>query len=116
MSPTSIRRLLAEAGLEPAPRRSGPSWREFLSSQAASVVACDFFTVEAILLRHLDVLFFIAQGSRRVWLADCTRTPTAAWVTEQARNFGLDFSESGMRFLIGDRDSKSQRPIRRGLR
>ena len=111
VSPTSIRRLLARAGLEPAPRRGGPSWREFLSSQAASVVACDFFTVETILLRRFYVLFFIAHGSRRVWLAGCTRNPTGEWVTQQARNVSLDFRESGMRFLIRDRDSKYSGPF-----
>jgi putative transposase len=51
VSPTTIRRLLARAGLGPAPRRSGPGWREFLRAQAASIVACDFFTVESALLR-----------------------------------------------------------------
>jgi putative transposase len=48
VSPTTIRRLLARAGLEPAPRRAGPSWREFLRAQAASIVACDFFMVEGL--------------------------------------------------------------------
>jgi transposase InsO family protein len=106
VSPTSIRRLLAQARLEPAPRRSGPSWREFLRSQAAGIVASDFFTVETILLRRFYVLSFIAHASRRVWLAGCTRNPTGEWVTQQARNLGLDFSESDVRFLIRDRDSK----------
>jgi len=100
------RRLLARAGLEPAPRRSGLSWREFLRAQAASIVACDFFTVETVFLRRLYVLFFIAHGSRRVWLAGCTTNPTGEWVTQQARNLGLDFSDAGIRFLIRDRDSK----------
>ena len=85
VSPTSIRRLLARAGLEPAPRRAGPSWREFLRVQAAGVVACDFFTVESVFLRRYYVLFFIAHASRRVWLAGCTKNPTGAWVTQQAR-------------------------------
>jgi putative transposase len=66
VSPTSIRRLLARARLEPVPRRSGPSWREFLRAQAASIVACDFFTVESLFLRRYYVLFFIAHASRRV--------------------------------------------------
>ncbi len=44
VSPTSVRRVLARAGLEPAPRRSGPSWPEFLRAQAGSIVACDFFS------------------------------------------------------------------------
>jgi putative transposase len=104
--PTSIRRLLSRAGLEPAPRRGGPSWREFLRAQAASVIACDFFTVETILLRRFYVLFFVAHANRRVWLAGCTQNPTGEWVTQQARNLGRDFSDHGARFLIRDRDSK----------
>jgi putative transposase len=106
VSPTSIRRLLARAKLEPAPRRPGPSWREFVRAQAASIVACDFFTVESVLLRRYYVLFFIAHASRRVWLAGCTTNPTDAWVTQQARNFGLDFADQRVRFLIHDRDGK----------
>jgi putative transposase len=106
VSPTSIRRLLAQAKLEPAPRRSGPTWRAFLRSQAASIVACDFFTVETVLLRRYYVLFFIAHASRRVWLAGCTKNPSGDWVTQQARNLGLNFSEQRVRFLIRDRDSK----------
>src|SRR6266511_5290067 len=82
-SPTSIRRLLARARLEPAPRRAGPNWREFLRGQAASIVACDFFTVESLFLRRYYVLFFIAHESRSVWLAGCTTNPTGAWVTQQ---------------------------------
>lgn len=111
VSPTSIRRLLAQARLEPAPRRAGPSWREFLRSQAAGIIACDFFTVETVLLSRFYVLFFIEHASRRVWLAGCTRNPTGEWVTQQARNLGLDFSESGVRFLIRDRDSKYSGPF-----
>ena len=106
VSPTTIRRLLARAGLGPAPRRSGPSWREFLRAQAASIVACDFFTVESVLLRRYYVLFFIAHASRRVWLAGCSSSPTGAWVTQQARNVGLDLADEGVRCLIRDRDSK----------
>jgi hypothetical protein len=75
VSPTTIRRLLARAGLGPAPRRSGPGWREFLRAQAASIVACDFFTVESVLLRRSYVLFFIAHASRRVWLGGCSSNP-----------------------------------------
>jgi transposase InsO family protein len=111
VSATSIRRLLVQARLEPAPRRAGPSWREFLRAQAASIVACDFFTVESVCLRRYYALFFIAHGSRRVWLAGCTANPTGPWVTQQARNLGLNFSEHGVRFLIRDRDSKHSGPF-----
>src|SRR6266508_82243 len=55
VSPSTVRRLLARAELGPAPRRSGPSWREFLRAQAASVVACDFFCVETASLRRYYV-------------------------------------------------------------
>jgi len=112
VSATSIRRLLAQAKLEPGPRRDGPSWREFLHAQAASIIACDFFTVESLFLRRYYALFFIAHGSRRVWLAGCTANPTGAWVTQQARNLGLDFSDQGMRFLIRDRAERFVRTVR----
>ena len=82
-----------------------------MRAQAASIVACDFFTVESLFLRRYYVLFFIAHGSRRVWLAGCTANPTGAWVTQQARNLGLDFSDQGVRFLIRDRDSKYSGPF-----
>jgi transposase InsO family protein len=75
------------------------------------MIACDFLTIETILLRRFYVLFFIAHGNRRVWFAGCTRNPTGEWVTQQARNLGLDFRESGARFLIRDRDSKYSGPF-----
>ena len=111
MSPTSVRRLLARTQLGPAPRREGPSWREFLRAQAAGIVACDCFTVETAFLRRYYVLFFIAHASRRIWFAGCTRNPTGAWVTQQARNLGLDFADQGVRFLVRDRDSNYSGPF-----
>jgi putative transposase len=72
----------------------------------ASVIACDFFTVETILLRRFYVLFLIELGSRRVHLAGCTTNPTGAWVTQQARNLSFTGLFERMRFLIHDRDSK----------
>jgi putative transposase len=106
VSPSTVRRLLLAAGLKPAPRRNGPSWREFLRQQAASVLACDFFTVETMTLRRYYVLFFIELGSRRVHLAGCTSNPTGAWVAQQARNLSFSGLLERTRFLIHDRDSK----------
>jgi transposase len=106
VSPSTVRRLLLGAGLKPAPRRAGPSWREFLRQQAASTLACDFFTVETLALRRYYVLFFIELGSRRVHLAGCTTNPTGGWVTQQARNLSFSGVFERMRFLIHDRDSK----------
>jgi putative transposase len=62
---TTIRTLLRRHGLGPAPRRTGPTWAQFLRAQADGVVACDFFTVETIRLKTLYVLFFIHLSSRR---------------------------------------------------
>jgi transposase InsO family protein len=106
VSASTVRRLLLAAGLEPAPRREGPSWRDFLRLQAASTLACDFFTVETISLRRFYVLFFIELESRRVHLAGCTTNPTGSWVTQQARNLSFSGVFERMRFLIHDRDSK----------
>jgi transposase InsO family protein len=106
LSPSTVRRLLASAGLKPAPRQAAVSWPAFLRQQAASMLACDFFTVETVTLRRLYVLFFIELGSRRVHLAGCTTNPTGAWVVQQARNLSFTGLLERTRFLIHDRDSK----------
>ncbi len=106
LSPSTVGRLLASAGLEPAPRRTELSWPAFLRQQATSMLACDFFTVETVALRRLYVLFFIELRSRRVHFAGCTTNPTGAWVVQQARNLSFTGLFERMRFLIHDRDSK----------
>src|SRR5206468_7865430 len=98
--------ILLANRLGPAPRRSGPSWRDFLRQQAARMIACDFFTVETISLRRFYVLCFIELETRRVHLAGCTVNPTGAWVTQQARNLSFTGIFERIRFLIHDRDSK----------
>jgi len=106
-----VRNLLRQAGLGPAGKRAGLSWREFLRAQAQSMLAVDFFTVETISLRRLYVLFFIDLGSRRVHLAGCTPNPDSAWVSQQARQLAWSLPERAtpVRFLIRDRDSKFTR-------
>jgi putative transposase len=106
VSPSTVRRILLAAGSGPAPRCSGMSWQQFLRQQAASMLACDFFTIETISLRRFYVLIFIELKSRRVHLAGCTTNPTGAWVTQQARNLSFTGVFERMRFLIHDRDSK----------
>jgi transposase InsO family protein len=106
VSPSTVRRILLANQLGPAPRRSGPSWRQFLRQQAATMLACDFFTVETLSLRRFYVLFFIELESRRVHLAGCTTNPTGGWVTQQARNLSFTGLFERMRFLVHDRDSK----------
>jgi len=110
---TTIRSLLRMARLGPAPRRSGPSWTEFLRAQADGIIACDFFTVETAWLRTLYVLLFIGLGSRRIHLSTSTAHPDSAWVTQQARNLAMDLADRSRptRFLIRDRDAKFSRPF-----
>src|SRR5207247_3940047 len=100
------RSILGGAGVGPAPRRSGPSWREFLRTQAQGMVACDFFTVETAWLRTLYVLFVIEHESRRVHLAGVTAHPDGVWMRQQGRNLAVEEQLASVRFLLHDRDTK----------
>jgi hypothetical protein len=108
VSATSVRTILRRHHLGPAPRRGGPSWTQFLRTQAAGMLACDFLTVETIGLTRLYVLFVIELEHRRVHLAGITAHPTGAWVTQAARNLAMDLDEHAhrFRFFIRDRDGK----------
>jgi putative transposase len=105
ISPSTVRRIVISAGLKPAPRRDGPTWREFLHAQAAGILACDFFCVDTIRLRRVYVLFFIELETRRVHLAGITEHPTGSWVAQQARNLALTDTLDRSPFLIRDRDT-----------
>jgi putative transposase len=107
VSATTVKKILRQEQLGPVGKRRGPTWREFLRSQAASVIAVDFFTVDTVWLRRLYVLFFIELASRRVHVAGCTAHPDAEWVTQQARQVTWTLSQpQTVRFLIRDRDRK----------
>jgi len=105
---STIGKVLRTHSLDPAPRRSSATWRQFLCQQAASIVACDFFSVDTVSLRRLYVLFFIHHGTRRVFLAGITTHPTWEWVTQCARNVSADLREAGLavKDVLRDRDAK----------
>jgi putative transposase len=108
LAPSTVWQILKDAGIDPAPRRSGQTWRAFLDAQEKTILAVDFFHVDTVFLKRLYVLFFVEHGSRRVHLAGITAHPAGEWVAQQARNLlmNLDDQAEGLKFLIRDRDTK----------
>jgi transposase InsO family protein len=108
VSKTTVAMVLRRHGLPPAPRRSGPTWTEFLRTQAKGILATDFFTVDTVTLRRFYVLLVIEIERRVVHLLGVTANPDGPWVTQVARNFASDLEDAGrrFRFLIRDRDTK----------
>jgi transposase InsO family protein len=104
---STVCEILHAAGIDPAPLRGGPTWREFLAAQAHAIIACDFLVVETVLLKRLSVLVFIEHGIRRLHLAGVTAHPTGAWEVQRDRNLAMDLGDrlGALRFLIHDRDS-----------
>ena len=108
LAPSSVWAILRRNGIDASPMRTGPTWKEFLSSQASSMLACDFLSVDTALLKRLYVLFFIELDARRVQVTGVTAHPTGSWVVQQTRNLTVEPEDRGhlVRFLIRDRDTK----------
>jgi putative transposase len=107
VSATTVRSVLIEAGVSPAPERARLSWRAFLRRQAATTLACDFLTVETAFLQRIYVLFFISLATRRIEYVACTANPDGGWTAQQARNLIMQLGdEQPFRLLIHDRDTK----------
>jgi putative transposase len=102
---STVWQILHDAGIEPAPRRSGPTWKQFLIAQARGILAADFVHIDTVLLRRVYALIIIEHGTRRAHLAGITAHPDGAWTTQAARNFlmNLGHHASAVRFLIRDR-------------
>jgi putative transposase len=98
---STIWAILKNAGIDPAPGRNSESWTTFLRNQAVGNVACDFFTVDTVLLRRYYVLFFIELNRRTVHLAGITTNPTGHWTAQAARNLMMSAGPR-KRFLIRD--------------
>jgi transposase InsO family protein len=109
LAASTVWAILKRAGIEPAPRRASESWSAFLRAQASGIIACDFLSVDTVLLRRLYVFVFIELATRRAYVAGVTANPTGAWTTQQARNIIGGFTDERampIRFLIRDRDAK----------
>jgi putative transposase len=108
IAPSTVWLVLQRAGIDPAPRRAGLTWRQFLSAQAEGIVACDFFHVDTVLLKRLYVLFVMELSTRRVHVLGVTANPTGAWVAQRARNLLMDFADRSERHCCVEADGVVQ--------
>jgi transposase InsO family protein len=102
---STVWQILHDAGIDPAPRRTGPTWKQFLTAQALGILAADFVHMDTVLLRRLYALIVIEHGTRRVHLAGITANPDGAWTTQAARSLLMDLGlrVASVKFLIRDR-------------
>ena len=110
---STVWQILHDAGIGPAPSRSGPTWKQFLTAHARGILAADFVHVDTVLLRRLYALIVIEHGTRRVHLAGITAYPDGAWTTRAARNVLLDLGQrvASVKFLIRDRAGQFTSPF-----
>jgi putative transposase len=99
--------ILKASGIDPARRRTGPTWPQFLRSQADAILACDFFTVDLLDGTQAYVLAVIEHATRRIRILGVTLHPTGRWTTQQARNLFMDLGDQTdrVKFMIRDRGS-----------
>ena len=104
---STVWEILKKAGIEPAPRRPGPSWSQFLRSQAEAILACDFFTADLLDGTQAYVLAVMEHATRRIRILGVTLHPSGEWTAQQARNLIMDLGDQAhwAKFMIRDRGS-----------
>jgi putative transposase len=107
VAPSTVWQIFKDVGIDPAPRRDGPGWTEFLRSQAQAILALDFFTAGLLNGTKVYVLASVEHGSRRVRILGTTEHPVQSWVVQQARNLLMDLADAGIRerFVLHGRDA-----------
>jgi putative transposase len=105
---STVWQILTRAGIDPAPRRTGPTWKQFLTAQARGILAVDFVHIDTVFLKRIYALIVIEHGTRRAHLAGVTAHPTGAWTVQAARNLLMDLQDriTEVRFLLRDRDAR----------
>ena len=104
---STVWEILKASGIDPGRRQTGPTWSQFLRSQAEAILACDFFTVDLLDGTQAYVLAVIEHATRRIRILGITLHPTGEWTAQQARNLVMDLDEQAHRvkFMIRDRGS-----------
>ena len=111
---STVWQILHDAGIDPAPRRTGPTWKQFLTAQARGILAVDFVHVDTVLLRRLYALIVIEHGTRRVHLAGITAQPGRR--VDDAGSPQLPDGPRPARDFSQVPDQGSRRPVHRLLR
>ena len=107
VAPSHVWEILRTSGLQPGRQLNGPTWSQFLRSQADTILACDFFTADLPGGTQAHVLAAIEHATRRIRILGVTLHPTGAWTAQQARNLLMDLGEQAhqVKFMIRDRGS-----------
>ena len=107
LAASTVWEILKASGINPALRGPGPTWSQFLRSQAEAILACDFFTADLLDGTQAYVLAVIEHATRRIRILGVTLHPTGEWTTQQARNLIMDLGDHAdrVRFMIRDRGS-----------
>jgi len=108
VAPSTVWEILRQAGLDASPERTATTWADFLRSQAHAILAADFLETVTLTGTRLYILAVIEHCTRRIRILGATAHPTAAWVTQAARNLAMDLDDaaSTARHLLRDRDGK----------